>query len=300
MKALILALALWSSAAAAQPVDDLERDDNLALSIAWRLQAANAPFCPRVAPATGIQLQDTTLFNDPAAARVLYGLSGDIFIGALADDGPGARAGLAVNTTVTAIADQRIPAPASRDPFDRIHRLQALLDDTAAQIGAVRIALADGRTLRIAARPVCHVSVTVDDGKHYARATRDAIHLGRPFLDAAHGQTDVIAALIAHEMAHAVLDHQAMLAASQGSTTVTRRTEREADRLSVWLLANAGYPPEAAITLQRTVIARLSGFLAVDLTHDTWRTRARTIAAEIAVLKSAPDADWPHRFQREP
>jgi len=106
--------------------------------------------------------------------------------------------------------------------------------------------------------------------------------------------------MIGHEMDHAVLDHQAQLAASHGSVAVTRRTEREADRLSVWLMANAGYRPEGAIEFQRTIIAASAGFLTVDPTHGSWRERARVIATEIAVLKSAPDADWAHRFQREP
>lgn len=299
MKYLALALVLIGSAAAAQPVDDLEGDDSLALTIAWRLQAANAPYCARVAPATGIQLEDTALFNDPAGARARYGLGSDLYIGALAAEGPGARAGLAVNAGVTAIDGQRLTLAPGKSGFDRLNHAQALLDDTAARVGSVQVSLADGRTLRIASVPVCHVSITVDDGKSYARASRDAIHLGRPWIEATRGKTDLVAALIAHEMAHAVLDHQALLAASHGAIGVTRRTEREADRLSVWLLANAGYPPEAAVTLQRTVVARHYAFLAIDLTHDSWQTRARIISEEIATLKSAPDADWAHRFQRE-
>lgn len=301
MLGLILTVACAS--AKAQPLDDLERDDSLALSIAWRMQVANAAYCARTVAATGVQLEDTAVYEDPAAVRSAYGLSGDIYVGAIAQGGPGDAAGLAVNTTIAAIDGKpvaTIPPPPARAPFDRLKRVQAMLDDAAAHDGAVALTTGDGRTVRIKAVQACHVTVTIDDGKNYAKATRDEIRLGRKHFDAADGNVDVLAGMIGHEMAHAVLDHQALLVASHGSMAVVRRTEREADRLSVWLMANAGYRPEGAIEFQRTIIAAMGGFLTFDPDHGSWRKRAQAIAAEIAVLKSAPDGDWAHRFQREP
>jgi len=295
-------LILAANAAIAQPVDTLERDDNLALSIAWRLQVANAAYCARAVPMTGIQLEDTAVYDDPAAVRRIYGLSGDIYVGALAENGPGATAGLAVNTTVIAIDGHplsAIPAPTDRAPFDRLAQAQALLDDAAERQSTVTLTRSDGRIVSVAPVRACHVLVRIDDGKNYAKAVRDEIRLGRRFFDKANGNTDVLAGMISHEMAHAVLDHQALLARSHKSTSVTRRTEHEADRLSVWLLANAGFRPEAAIDFQRSIIAPTNTFLTVDPTHGGWRERVRTIEREIIVLKSAPGADWAHRFQRE-
>lgn len=297
-----LGLLLLGSAAVAQPVDDLERDDSLAISIAWRLQTANAAFCARSLPATGIQLEDTAVYGDPALARSTYGLSGEIYIGALAQTGPGTAAGLTVNTTITAIDGQAmtaLPAPSRHDPFERLRQAQALLDDAAARDRTVTLTTADRNDVQVTTVPACHVLVRIDDEKNYANATRDEIRLGRRHFDDAHGDPDLIAAMIAHEMAHAVLDHQSAVEASHRSLPVVRRTEREADRLSVWLLANAGFPPEAAIRFQQTVIAHYVGFLAFDPSHGSWRDRARVIAAEIATLKSAPDSDWAHRFRRE-
>lgn len=51
MRVMALLLLACSSGVMAQPsdnpaVDDLERDDSLALSVAWRLQVGNARFCP--------------------------------------------------------------------------------------------------------------------------------------------------------------------------------------------------------------------------------------------------------------
>ena len=204
---------------------------------------------PHVARQTGIQLEDTAVYGDPALARRTYGLSGDIYIGALAANAPGANAGLLVNTTIIAIDGQALsalPAPARSDPFTRWHLAQAMLDDAAARDGAVDLTPsepgADHRVIHITAVPACRVTVKVDDRQNYASATRDEIRLGRHYLDAAHGDP----ALIAQEMAHTVLDRQSRIEASHKSFAVVRRTEYEADRLSVWLLANAGYPPTAA------------------------------------------------------
>jgi beta-barrel assembly-enhancing protease len=299
--ALALALAV-PAAASAQPVDAIEQDDALVLSVTWRLEAANARYCRDAAPGTGIQLQDTAAYNDPGLARRTYGLAGDIYIGALADTGPGTAAGLTVNMTVTAIDGQSLaalPAPPAADPFARLHRLQAMLDDAAAAHGAVTLTLAEGRTVAITAVPACRVAIRAEDQTRHANATREEIRVGRRHLALARGDRAVIAAMIAHELAHAVLDHETLLAAAHQAADAVRLTEREADRLSVWLMANAGYPPEAALTFQRTVIARSAGPLAIDPLHGSWRERTRIIAAEIAVLKAAPDLDWPRRFVRE-
>ncbi|WP_420384275.1 hypothetical protein [Novosphingobium sp.] len=312
MKAQLLALALLvgiATPACAQPVDDLERDDSQALSAAWRLQTGNARYCPHVTRQTGIQLEDTAVYAQPALVRSTYGLTGDIYIGAIAATGPGAA--VPVNATVMAIDGRRmsaLPAPDHDAPFTRWHTAQAMLDDDAARDGHVDLTLSgpgarpgtETRTVHIVAVPACKVTVKVDDQQSYASANREEIRLGRHYLDAAHGDPDLIAALIAHEMAHAVLDHQTQLEASNKAMAVVRRTEHEADRLSVWLLANAGYPPEAAIALQAQVIARLIGPFNIDLTHGGWHSRAARIEHEIATLKAAPDADWPKRFVREP
>ena len=135
--------------------------------------------------------------------------------------------------------------------------------------------------------PACRVRVLVDDGKGYAVATRDEVHIGRRHFAETGGDEAIGAAMIAHELAHAMLDHEAELRVSHRDTAVVRRAEREADRLSVWLLANAGYDPAAALAFQRTVIARHNGFLTMDPTHGGWRERSRVIAAEIDAMNAA-------------
>ena len=109
----------------------------------------------------------------------------------------------------------------------------------------------------------------------------------------------MIAAVLAHELAHAALDHETLLGPGKRSTEAVRRTEREADRLSVWIMANAGYPPEAALRMIRLIQPR--GLLVIPgATHGKASTRAREMAAEIAVMRAQPDTNWALRFRREP
>lgn len=302
IRAGLAALALLGAAGAlAQPADDLERDDSLALSQLWRLARASAGQCADAAPLTGILVEDSAVYADPALAERAYGLAGPIFIGALAEGGPGAAAGLTVNLALSRIDGVRLadwPAPRPH-AFDRLYRAQALMDGAAARDGKVVLVSADGRSFTVVAQPACRVALAIDDGKNYARAKAGAIRIGRAHLDETAGHPDWLAAMIAHEMAHAVLDHAARIAAAHNDTATVRATEHEADRLSVWLLARAGIDPRAAVEFQRGVIARHNGFLTTDPTHGGWRERVRIIEAEIATMRAAPDLDWATRFRRE-
>lgn len=284
-----------------QPVDEVQRDDIIVQSIGWNLAQANARFCARVAPGIGVMLQDARTFDDPALARQVYGLSGDIGVGALAADGPAHAAGLPLNATVTAVGSLAVgslPVP-RQGKWDRLFALQDALEKDVARTGHAVLTLGDGRVQTIPGQPVCQVRFLMDDSKGNAGANRDVVRIGRPMAEVAKWDEAEIAALMAHELAHAVLDHQTWL--EQGGST--RRTEREADRLSVWLLQNAGYDPAAALTWMRHIGPRYEVLFIASPDHGSWRTRVRDMAAEIATMKAATGngntADWPRLFRRE-
>lgn len=295
---LALALAL-ASPSAAQPVDDLQAADARVQSIGWRLSHANARQCQRGTPGIGLLLGDVQTFNDPAAARAAYGLSGDIAVTAVAADGPAATAGLAANRTITAVAGEAIGPPPPRGSWDRVWALQTRLEQTAAQTGEVTLKLADGRVVTVKAAPSCGVRFFLDDDSDDAGATRTHVRIGRRML-ARLGQNEAqVAALLAHELAHAALDHESVLGPGNRPVAAVRRTEREADRLSVWILANAGYDPAAAPQMVRRISPH-GPFVAAAPTHGKGSTRAALITAEIAAMNAAPDRDWATRFRREP
>lgn len=297
-----LALALTLSAALpawAQPVDDLQQDDALVQTIGWRLSHANAAYCPRGAPGIGLLLGDVQTFSDPAGTRAYYGLSGDIAVAAVAAGSPAEAAGLAVNTVVTSVVGTPIgPAP-RQGSWDRVWALQSRLEQAAARDGEVALTLADGRAVTVKAAPSCGVRFILDDAKNNAAATRSEVRIGREALDQLGGDEAMIAAMLAHELAHAALDHETLLGPGKWPTAAVRRTEREADRLSVWILANAGYDPAAALRMIRLIAPR--GILVIaTASHGKASTRAREMAAEIAVMRAAPDTNWALRFRREP
>ncbi|WP_298190950.1 M48 family metalloprotease [Novosphingobium sp.] len=296
--ALELALAV-SVPAQAQPADDLQRDDALVQTIGWRLSHANAAFCTRAAPATGLLLGDVQTFADPAAARAAYGLSGDIAVAAVAAGSPAEAAGLAANAVVAAVEGTPVGPPPARGNWDRVWALQARLEQAAAQRGEVALTLADGRAVTVPAAPSCGVRFILDDAKDNAGATRSQVRIGRRALDQLGRDEAMIAAVLAHELAHAALDHETLLGPGQRPTAAVRRTEREADRLSVWIMANAGYSPEAALRMIRLITPR--GLLVIPgASHGKASTRAREMAEEIAVMRTQPDTNWALRFRREP
>ena len=295
----VLALALTLvTPAAAQPVDDLQAADALVQTIGWRLSHANARQCARGAPGIGLLLGDVQTFADPAAARAAYGLSGDVAITAVAEGSPAAAAGLAANMVVTAVAGQAIGPPPRHGSWDRVWTLQARLEQVAAQSGEVALTLADSRVVTVKAAPSCAVRFIVDDARDNAGATRTQVRVGREELVRLGGDEAMIAALVAHELAHAALDHETLLGPGDRPVAAVRRTEREADRLSVWLLANAGYDPDAALRMIR-LIGPHGLFVIAAPSHGKASTRARDMAAEIAVMRAAPDRDWAARFHRE-
>lgn len=297
--ALALLMAALAAPAAAQPVDELQQDDALVQTIGWRLSHANARFCARGAPGIGLLLGDAQTFADPALAREVYGLGGDVAVAAVAAGSPAADAGLAANMVVTAVAGVPIGSAPRRGNWERVWTLQSRLEQAAATIGAVSLTLEDGREVKVRAAPSCAVRFILDDGKDNAIATRSLVRIGRESLDQLGRDEAMIAAVLAHELAHAALDHETVLGSGRRSTAAVRRTEREADRLSVWIMANAGYPPEAALTMIRRIGPR--GLLVIPgASHGKASTRAKEMAAEIAVMRAQPDLDWALRFRREP
>lgn len=294
----VAALALGTPASA-QPVDDLQQDDAQVQTIGWRLSHANAGFCARAAPGIGLLLGDAQTFADPELARAAYGLSGDIAVAAVAAGSPAEAAGLAVNAVVTAVDGVPVgPAP-RKGSWDRVWALQTRLEQAAARAGKVSLMLGGGRVVTVMAAPSCAVRFILDDGKNNAGATRSQVRIGREALDQLGGDEAMIAAVLAHELAHAALDHETLLGPGKRSTNAVRRTEREADRLSVWIMANAGYPPEAALRMIRLIQPR--GLLVIPgASHGKASTRMKEMAAEIAVMRAQPDMNWALRFRREP
>ena len=300
--ALLLALAAPAQAAPSrESFEQLQALDARVQSAGWRLARGNARFCREVAPAIGLQLQDVANYSDPGAVRDALGLAGDIAVQAVAAGSPSARAGLVANDALSAVAGIEVGALPKAGPGDYA-RLVGLHDRIDAALRADgRVALArSGQTLTLAGEPVCATRFEMlSDGKRAAADGRRVV-IGRKLVETLP-EEELLAAALAHELAHNVLGHRARLDASGRSWSQVRTTEREADRLMPWLLVNAGYDPQAALRFfERWGPANDYGiFSSPD--HDRPKSRMKRIAAEIATMRAAlradGTADWAREFK---
>ncbi len=116
-------------------------------------------------------------------------------------------------------------------------------------------------------------------------------------------EEDIFAGVVAHELAHNLLGHTIWLDRNKRKRRNVRLTEREADRLMPWLLANAGYDPAAAYRFMTKWGKDHDLGIFRARTHDGWDERAEFIAAELPIISglmaSDGQADWSVYFRRE-
>jgi hypothetical protein len=308
--ALLAALLVASPAVAAAPdraLMELQARDQQLFAIGWQLASANAPFCEAAAPSLGLSVLDAGGFGNPEAVRRQLGLSGDLAVGAVAPGSPAALAGVSAGDTLTALNgtpfEQRFPR--AKPAWQRLIGVTAALD-AAAAAGPValtlsRPGLAD-RSVTLSGTSACPSRFEVLDSGGKAAAEGTRVIFGRSFPGFSYPEPE-FAAAVAHELAHNLLRHRVTLDAKGRSLGNVRLTEREADRLMPWLLANAGYDPEAALRFMERWGPRHGGGLFRKRTHEGWDERADAIRVEVtnvqALMASEGKADWARHFKRE-
>ena len=271
-------------------------------SVGWRLVRGNAAYCKDAMPAIGLLLQDAAGFDDPTAVRAALGLNQDIAVEAVAAGSPAARAGLSRNAGLRGIAGQAIETlpPVKSGDYARLTGLHDRIDAALARDGRIDLTLADGTRLTIPGEPACKSRFEMLAKGDRAAADGARVVIGRGLVEDLP-EDELLAAALAHELAHNLLGHRARLDTAGRSWGKVRTTEREADRLSVWLLANAGYDPQAALRFFERWGPKHDHGIFSTPDHDRWRTRMKRIAAEIEALRAARAqrggaADWPRDF----
>lgn len=291
---------------AASPYHAVNALDARIATTGWRLARANAPYCSNIEPGIGLVVQDLQSWADPPAARAAFAVDAhtQVVIGAVAAGSPAASAGLTAGQPLRSIGDSVLATdlPAAKAfSHDRQTALTNLVDSALRANGWVAFGIDGddgGRQLRIAAKPVCASRYEIVTKDARARADGQRVLIGTD-IAADLAEDDQFAFVVAHELAHNILAHPAALKASGRGWKRVRATEREADRLAVWLMANAGYDPAAALRFMRGwARAHDVGFL--DPTHDAWDERAAAIEGEIALIAASgarPGGyDWSARF----
>lgn len=310
---LALAGALSAPPAFSQPAADpslvaLRALDRRVATIGHLLARANLEWCRDRAWLPGLVLHDLSQYGPAGRDTAIraFGLGEGAGVLALASGGPAERAGLRADDLILAIDGENLPSEPQGRPasFANMERILALLDRAFAD-GAARIA---GRrsgqafTLEIRAERGCATRFQLIPARRLnAYADGRYVQLTSAIADYV-ADDDELAAVIAHELAHNILRHRARLDAAGvrrgilggfgGNAQQIRATEEEADRLSVWLLARAGYDPAAPARFWRRFGRRGLNIFGSP-THGTWQSRVARFDAELAALRAAGPAGRP-------
>lgn len=310
--ALVILLSITSVPAAAGVAEDraalarLQAEDLRLQTIGWKLAVGNARFCD-ARPAIGLLLQDMANYARPARMRAAAGIGGDVAAQAVVPGSPAALAGLAANNEILSIEGRAMAAlPAAKaGDWRRLTGLHGSLDAALARNGSVHVAWREGtqeRAATIRGTPACSTRFELLDSGGRAAADGTRVVIGRKFAGFAYPEEE-LAAAVAHEFAHNLFAHRAWLKSAGRKARNVRLTEREADRLMPWLLANAGYPPDAAVRFFRKWGPRHDGWIFRGPTHDGWDERAAFVEGELPLvaqrIASEGAADWRTHFRRE-
>lgn len=304
-------LALAASPAFAGPAEDraalqsLRADDARLQAIGWNLATGNASFCD-ARPAIGLLVQDMANFSDPAGVRAAAGIAGDVAAQAVVPGSPAALAGIEAGDEIVSI-DGRAMAdlpPVKPGDWRRLYGLFDAVDAALDRGGSVQIGWRDAEGMHeasIAGVPACRTRFELLDGSANAVAEGKRVVIGRKFAGFGYPD-DLFAAAVAHEVAHNLLAHRAWLNSTGRTRANIRTTEDEADRLTPWLLANAGYDPKSAVRLFERWGPKNGGGLFRSRNHAGWHERAIAIAAEIGRMTPLRDAggraNWREHFVR--
>ena len=295
--------------AAADPgLAALQAADARLASVAWRLQTANVALCADVAPLPGFTVQALTQYPAGERARVArdLGLDGRPAVAAVASRSAAARAGVAAGDKIVAIDGVAAPGgDDGRKAYDQVasteDRVEAAFADRTADLTLERAGVV--RRVLLAGDRGCASRVQlVPEGDLNAGADGRYVQITGQMYEFAAGD-DELATIVAHELAHNVLRHRARLDAagvSRGlfrgmgrSGEAFRRTEYEADRLGVWLMARAGFDERAAPAFWRRLGERTGTGLFSSGTHPRWRDRIARVEAAVAEVQAQRAGELP-------
>lgn len=280
-----------------QALPGREEDARVA-TIAYRLARAGVARCPVPAPLTGLVLQHLSQFQATDRPGMIAALALDrgSAVIAVVPSSPAADAGVRPGDVLLAVDDIPLPPDsAAVAPFDgalaRAHADAVL--DRVERAGTSRLALLrDGRDVAatLTTRPGCPSRV------HLARSNqRNAFADGKHIfvttgLFGTLRSDDERAFILAHEAAHNILGHAAVMrsgAVKRGlgrtighSGAIVRGTERDADALAATLMLDAGFDPVAGAELLRRLNTDLG--LTLFAAHDGAGARIAAIRAIVA------------------
>jgi beta-barrel assembly-enhancing protease len=288
---------LLASAAGASPESDreallaLQATDLRVATVAHRLSTANIAICPNQTPQLGFSLHALAQYGGTfrSSAKTLFGLSDDPTILAIVPSGAAANAGLGIGDALIAVGATRLGGAkvTAKQSYDAVREAEAAIDN-GPKTRPLKLTIRRGgieQAVNVYAKPGCTSRVVVEPGgKLNAYADGTYVKLTSSVAEYAADEGE-LAAIIAHEMAHNILEHQARLDATGRNRANILATEIEADKLSVRLLAGAGYDPRVAARFWARFGKKTGAGIFATGTH--LRTKARVALLEEEAAKLA-------------
>ena len=285
----------------------LQRDDQRVADTSWRIASRNADTCPKLWAALGVSLHHVSQYEPAyrAAAQAAFGLDDSYpSLLAVAEGSPASAAGLKPNDTLRAVNGADL-ADKSRGQkgaasYDAVSAAMGALEALPEQVVAVLSIERGGQRLEVSVTPqnVCRSRVELAPGNAInANANGLVAQISGRLVNWVESD-DELALVIAHEMAHNLLDHPkrfneksalSSLATSLGlSGKAQRQMELEADRVGIIMAAGAGYNYKIAPDFWARLNSNspLASFLATS--HPATRTRrenAQRVVDELDVKR---------------
>ncbi|TSB05088.1 M48 family metalloprotease [Sphingorhabdus contaminans] len=297
--AFCLVLGLTTVATAAPNPDDVKsyqalvQQDVRIATIGYRLAAANAPFCRKQERNPGWVLQDERQYPDPTTARTALAFRQPVSVAGIVEGGPADKAGISAGDGLLGLngaAWNWTTRISKAKSAQRIEDVQEQLRKALSTAGEVEVKLdtKEGpRTFKLNPNPICASRFWIDTKtKLDAGADGYNVRVTEALVRFAEND-DELAVAVAHELAHNLLEHRQKLKKMKKSASNIRATEIEADRLSIWLMTNAGYDSSAALRFIERFGRATDPVLLSDGTHLPWRGRVEIMQSEINTINQS-------------
>lgn len=275
-------------------------------SVGYRLARANPTRCPVPTMQTGLILHDVGGFSkaDRASAMRGHGLTYGFGILDLVPESPAMRAGLRRRDEIVGIngfdlagfAGEAITRKAS---YDRVAAFENLLQSELRK-GSANLTVRRGQRylpVLLEAEPGCGGHFTELNTKRLnAWSNGRYVTVSSAMLRFAPDDGE-LAFVMAHEMAHNILQHNADKSAAglvpgrNGKRQGSRQREIEADRFAIEIMRNAGYDPQGAQRLLERIGAFSSQRFA--LSHPSIGRRIATVDRAIKAMAEDARAGLP-------
>ncbi len=290
--AAIMAFGQQAAAQAEDAVQQLIRQDMRLAAIAEPLLQANSQFCRLRMPLTGMVLHSRDQYRSSIADGAFS--NGTIAVAGVVPGSPADAAGIRSGDGVVSIGAARAVDMVPRDGAPLRDTALAILANAADDDGLSLSLARDGREVSVTLNPPegCRALVEIRASDSLAaRSDGRVIQIDYALAEVASEQE--LAVVFAHELAHLVLEHRRRLEAAgveKGffgefgkNQRLNRQVEVEADRMSVHLLANAGYDPAIAPAFWRSSLGRRAGGGVLrSSTYPSPEARAQLLEREIA------------------